>query len=245
LAFASRHRKTHDKPYACLLCGKAFGLKTDCERHAATHGRGKLKCGFPGCKFKGTKRKDYFRKHIQQIHQIAKDTSAEENNRASYEEATPKVNLADENQKDFDLLEAAREGDNDKMRDLISKYSNVSGTGLNGGDSHGQTLLHLAAKSGHENLGSTLIEFGADINARSSSGETPLFTAIKAGNENFVKLLVQNGTEMYALSKNSSRLSALAMAAKYRHEHIVKLLLPSSKDTHPKTKILPVSQPCF
>lgn len=35
--YDSRHRKTHDKPYHCVLCPKGFALRNDLDRHRRTH----------------------------------------------------------------------------------------------------------------------------------------------------------------------------------------------------------------
>jgi len=172
---------------------------------------------------------------MQHKHQSEDDTSAEKELRAYYEEATREVKVTNENQRDFDLLEAAREGDDDRIRELLSQSSNASRANSSGGTtSHGRTLLHLAAKAGYESFARILIEDGADIEIKSSTGETPFFTAVKAGHENIVKLLLQNGDDVHAISNKSTGISALSMAVKYRHKAVVNLLLEHGAIQEPR-----------
>lgn len=58
------------------------------------------------------------------------------------------------------------------------------------------TMLHMAARCGHESIVAELIRFGADVNARDERQHTPLKEAMRRGKRNVVELLLQHGAEV-------------------------------------------------
>jgi hypothetical protein len=83
----SRHLKRHERIHKCSICDKSFGLKMDRDRHRLTHSTNtyKFMCKFPGCKFKGTPRKDYLLKHMHTRHEISTDPASKKSiQRTSY-----------------------------------------------------------------------------------------------------------------------------------------------------------------
>jgi ankyrin repeat protein len=181
----------------------------------------RFECNFPGCPFKGTNRKDYLLKHMSRDH---RNSQPEKVLRERYEDvirrATPPT---DENQRDFDLLEASRAGDERKIRELVAQLPSTSNS-----ETHSQrrTMLHLAAHEGHETLTRVLLARGADTNERSSSGETAFFMAIKAGHTAIVRLFLDKGVSVNEMSEGENLgLSPLAMAAKDGHVEVVKVLI--------------------
>ncbi|XP_065904061.1 26S proteasome non-ATPase regulatory subunit 10-like [Dysidea avara] len=59
------------------------------------------------------------------------------------------------------------------------------------------TPLHVAVRSGKEEIVKFLIEKGANVNAR-SLGSTPLHVAVTNGREEIVKFLIEKGTNVNA-----------------------------------------------
>lgn len=194
-----------------------------------------FQCRFPGCNFKGTNRKDYLWKHLKQ-HQ-GNDPASVKELRKYFEDETRDAKTPKENEKHFEVLEAAKEGDQDKLRDLLLSID-VKST------AQGRSVVHQAARDGLEDAMKILIENGANLHERSSSGETPFFLAIKSGHEAIVKLLLDNGESPHARSNGSTGVAAISMAIRHKHEAVLKVLLdygavnvPSSGETYKKTAL--------
>ncbi|KAL2011178.1 hypothetical protein VTN00DRAFT_3896 [Thermoascus crustaceus] len=73
----NRHRKTHDKPYRCVLCPKGFALRSDLDRHRRTnllwHLKPRYTCPYAyanaNTRHRGLfRRKDIFLLHIEKCH---------------------------------------------------------------------------------------------------------------------------------------------------------------------------------
>jgi hypothetical protein len=75
-----------------------------------------------------------------------------------------------------ELVEAARAGDFERVKALLSNHSQLASFR----DASGATALHYAALGGHRRIAEFLIESGADINARDGEfGATPAGWAIE------------------------------------------------------------------
>lgn len=61
------------------------------------------------------------------------------------------------------------------------------------GDSHRNTILHLAAGTNDHRTAEVCLQNGADIDARNSDNETPLHVATVKGNLQMVQVLVKKG----------------------------------------------------
>jgi len=171
---------------------------------------------FPRCNFRGTNRKDYLWKHLKRHKE--NDPAVEKILRKYFEDETRDAKVPGENQKHFEILEAAKEGDQEKMRDLLLNIDIKS-------KEQGRSVVHQAARDGLEGVMKTLIENGAEMQKRSSSGETPFFLAIKSGHEAIVKLLLDNGQSAHARSNGSTGIAAISMAIRHKHEAVLKILL--------------------
>ena len=89
------------------------------------------------------------------------------------------------------LHEAARDGDIELVKSLISKGADVNAmSGRWGG-----TPLHLASSFGHRDVVEFLIASGTDVNAKNKYGRTPLHDAIGRGQTETVELLRKHGAE--------------------------------------------------
>ncbi|WP_263415443.1 ankyrin repeat domain-containing protein [Terriglobus albidus] len=75
-----------------------------------------------------------------------------------------------------DLLEAAKRGDEDEVRTIVSHHPEL----LHQRDERGATVLHHAAFGGHHAIAEFLVHQGAEINARDAEfGATPAGWAIE------------------------------------------------------------------
>ncbi|KAH9027852.1 ankyrin repeat-containing domain protein [Lactarius hengduanensis] len=79
-----------------------------------------------------------------------------------------------------------------EVAQLLLKY----GADINSPDLSGETLLHLASKSGDKKTARQLLERGANIHARNGEGKTPLqVVALGEKYQDTVQLLLQYGAE--------------------------------------------------
>ncbi|KIX00054.1 uncharacterized protein Z518_10981 [Rhinocladiella mackenziei CBS 650.93] len=103
-------------------------------------------------------------------------------------------------------------------------------------DRAGQTLLHLAADTGIEEMVSILISLGADVNAQNIRGDTSLHIAAASETPNpaVIRLLVNSGADMearnypgnsYGIYRIPHDASALHLAAYTSNLEIVEALL--------------------
>jgi len=260
----SRHRKFHDKPYSCSLCDKKFGLKTDLGRHRHTHRNDEtqrnFRCRFPGCKFRGTSRKDYLWVHLQKKHQdIQQHTSSSKPLREYYEEFAREGQTL-QHELNLELLEAASTGSAEKVSDLLSRNADTctkdsrkrtplhlaaaanheavvkvlcdQGANTNVTDSSMQTPLHLAAAANYGSIVSLLCDHGADTNVTDSSmGETALMKAVVGGGENVVERLIESGADVNWGADRSTG-TALYLATYHGNESIVRVLLENGADAN-------------
>jgi ankyrin repeat protein len=157
-----------------------------------------------------------------------------------YEEAIRDSKSLKENEHDFELLKAVREGDDKKIREVLGQNSNVFnakiGDGTTGTESGVRrwTALHLAARGGHEILAKILLERGADIDEESSTGETALFMAVKAGHGAVAKLLLEGGASVQ--EKSGQGRTAPHVAARRGHDALARMLLENGANIHEKSR---------
>jgi ankyrin repeat protein len=86
------------------------------------------------------------------------------------------------------LIEAAKEGDLERVKALIAAGANV-----NAKKNYGETALMYTAMLGHTEITQLLIKKGADVNAKTKDGETALSLAKEQGHDEIVKLLIDAG----------------------------------------------------
>jgi len=86
------------------------------------------------------------------------------------------------------LIDAAKKGDIEAVKQHLA-----AGTDVNGKGELGLTVLHNAAAAGHKEITQLLIAKGADVNAKGASGRTPLdFVLIKKiNNSNEITALLR------------------------------------------------------
>ena len=118
-------------------------------------------------------------------------------------------------QKGLVLLEAAKNGDSTKVRELI-------GTGVSPEVeySNGETALILAAKNGYLVIVKDLVEKGANVNVKSYYGYTAPMYMADLGSLKLLKLMVEHGANL-----NSDAGKLLVIAARKNHLLIMNYLL--------------------
>ena len=108
------------------------------------------------------------------------------------------------------LIEAARAGDADLVRELVAE-----GTLPGVATPAGWTPLHYAALHGHENVVALLLEQGAAADARHSRGWTPLHRAAEHGSIEIARMLIERGAPVDAQANGRSPLTV----ALSKHHH--------------------------
>jgi len=161
-----------------------------------------------------------------------------------------------------ELIEAARAGNVDKIRNLVSSgispdasdvpYRNpllmavienkeeaVNTLIQLGADVNktisglgGGTVLHTAAARNLPNIVKMLLDAGADINKEDNDGRTPLITAISLDNIDMVKFLIANGADINMINRNNE--TPLYIAAIQSKTKVIKLLFSQPSFQNPK-----------
>lgn len=123
-----------------------------------------------------------------------------------------------------DLWRAAKQGNSDKVLQLLNK-----GVDINATYRKGFTALHIAARKGHTRVISILLKAKADINVREDRGATPLFLAAKYGYKEAVQLLLSKGAKRDI--ETVAGHTPLEAADKYENSNISYILDNSSNGT--------------
>ncbi len=89
-------------------------------------------------------------------------------------------------------------------------------------NSHGATLLHLAALNGNLPMVRLLLDRGADPNARQEQGATPLHLAAHEGHAGIVRLLLERGADPTLRHKGGE--TPLQVARRRGKTEVVKIL---------------------
>jgi uncharacterized protein len=148
------------------------------------------------------------------------------------------------------LIEAAKAGDEPRVRAIVAEHPGVVVQRLPSGESP----LMAAMYRGHRQVAAALVELGAEVdvfaaaalgdiagltralsqpgavNAFAYDGWTPLHLAAFFGQLEAVTLLVDAGADLQAMSRNSLENSPLHAATAGRHERIAILLLERGGD---------------
>ena len=109
-----------------------------------------------------------------------------------------------------DLHKAAREGDADRVRELLDAGADVNVRNssnavklLRGGTPLQWTSLHYAAYYGHLEIAEILISRGADLDADDPYYSTPLYLAAEQGYPEVVEFLISKGAKVNVKSSRS------------------------------------------
>jgi len=79
----------------------------------------------------------------------------------------------------------------ESIQNLLSKGTQVTQV-----DSDGNSLLHIAARRGEENIFELLLSHGGDVHAVNKYKMTPLHYAAIGGNEKIARILIDNGADV-------------------------------------------------
>ncbi|MDB5100762.1 MAG: hypothetical protein JWM80_5183 [Cyanobacteria bacterium RYN_339] len=149
---------------------------------------------------------------------------------------TPQAARADTN---YDLIQAAYNGNPARVAQLVSKGANV-----NARDDYGYTPLMWAAQQGHNITSEALIKKGAEVDAQDKQGHTALLIATVKGHENVVRVLLKYKADPNIKAQNG--VSALEYARIYKLNTLRKLMesaLANPQATRPTPKPMPVATP--
>ncbi len=118
---------------------------------------------------------------------------------------------------DKELLNAAKSGDLDKVKECIKR-----GAYINTKSSNGRTSLHWAAFEGCLPGVEYLIKEVDDINAKDNTSRTPLHYAARNGHLDVVKYLIEEGADFEVKDKDDK--TPLDLASWKKHNDVVKYL---------------------
>ncbi len=102
------------------------------------------------------------------------------------------------------------------------------------------SLLRVAVQRQFEDLGSMMLQIGADVNLQNHSGRTPLMIAAWLKFHDsllFMRLLLQHGADVNKVARNNS--SALREAAARGNADAVILLLENGADVNGGSGVQP------
>uniref|UniRef100_A0AAV2K4Z3 Uncharacterized protein n=1 Tax=Knipowitschia caucasica TaxID=637954 RepID=A0AAV2K4Z3_KNICA len=126
------------------------------------------------------------------------------------------------------LLEAARKGHDDEVRNLMANGAPFTTDWL------GTSPLHLAAQHGHYSTADVLLRAGVSRDARTKVDRTPLHMAASEGHAVIVELLVRSGADINA--KDMLKMTALHWAAQHGHQSVAETLIKHGADVHSLSK---------
>ena len=123
------------------------------------------------------------------------------------------------------LVKAAKEGDTEEVRNLLSNGADVSAS-----DMDGATALMRAAWGGYKDVFELLVDNGADVNAKDLAGRCILLIAANQGHTDIVQMLLDRNADVNAEDKIGN--TPLMEAADEGHINIVKALLAGGADVN-------------
>ncbi|XP_037651714.1 GA-binding protein subunit beta-2a [Sebastes umbrosus] len=126
------------------------------------------------------------------------------------------------------LLEAARKGQDDEVRNLMANGAPFTTDWL------GTSPLHLAAQHGHYSTADVLLRAGVSRDARTKVDRTPLHMAAAEGHTVIVELLVRSGADINA--KDMLKMTALHWSAQHGHHGVAETLIKHGADVHALSK---------
>jgi hypothetical protein len=138
------------------------------------------------------------------------------------------------------LLDAANQGDLQRVRDLLSNGADVNATD----GKEGPALVAAAWRSagGKLDVVKLLMAKGADVNAKTNKGTTALYVAATLNYRDLAKLLLDKGADVNYRGNASDRslhdgdrVTALMGAAAMGNPYVAKLLLDRGADVNART----------
>src|SRR5262249_22326328 len=103
----------------------------------------------------------------------------------------PAAGIAQQRNINFDLLVAARAGEEGAVRTLLDQGANPDSR-----DRVGDTALNIAARTGRTALARLLVERGADVDLANLARVTPLMSAAFDGHVEIMKILLERKADV-------------------------------------------------
>jgi len=121
------------------------------------------------------------------------------------------------------LIAVAEDGPEETTHSLLQRGANVKEV-----NDKGHTALHLAAKSGRNQIVSLLHEKGCPLDERDYRGRTPLHFAASEGHPEITKILLDKGANVNA--KTQAGTTALHWVAVLGNQKLAKVLIDAGAD---------------
>ncbi|XP_043470528.1 GA-binding protein subunit beta-2-like [Leptopilina heterotoma] len=126
------------------------------------------------------------------------------------------------------LLECARNGATDLVRDLMCRGAPFTTDGL------GTSALHLAAQKNHTETAEVLLRAGISRDARTKVDRTPLHLAAYEGHHQMAQLLLKYGADVD--SRDMLKMTPLHWAVEKQNLEVIHVLLDNGADTNANSK---------
>lgn len=126
------------------------------------------------------------------------------------------------------LLEAAKRGETDEVRTLMSNGAPFTTDWL------GTSPLHFATQYGHHDTAEVLLRAGISRDARTKVDRTPLHVAAQEGHNDIVELLIQHAADIDA--KDMLKMTPLHWASEKGHRPVLETLIRHGADINCENK---------
>lgn len=106
--------------------------------------------------------------------------------------------------KDYRLHTWCKEGNYEKIEELIRTCEDLAVRLLCPRGTSGYTPLHEAVSKGHSKISELLLQHGGEVNCRASNGYTPLHLAASSGYMECVRVLLKYNADISAIDESGS-----------------------------------------
>ena len=130
---------------------------------------------------------------------------------------------------ELDIWDSLKHNNNKRIKEIIAKNSNI----INIQNDRGNTIAHIAAKSGNYNLIKFLVSRKTNINVVNKDGDMPSHLSIKNNHNKIAKYLIFNGADV--TTSNQEGINIFNWVATKGYSNILKFLL-DKKEISPNTK---------
>lgn len=172
---------------------------------------------------------------------VVSDTRASAQSKAR---RRPAAGLRNKSQQVADLINAAANGDLEKVVEILNKGVNVNATfPRDTSELSGMTALMVASSRGYSNTVAELIKHGANVNLKRYTGETALMFAAFNGDANIIKALVSAGADpnVQVVSFHAGEITPLISVINSNREdgvEVASVLISAKAQINPTGKFL-------
>ena len=132
---------------------------------------------------------------------------------------------------------AAKRGDIESLKVLLSSSSNILAANINSGDKEGKTPLHIAASSQDYEVSELLLKNGADTSKMDFRGLSPLHYSVILNDKKMISILLTNKANINILP--SSGITPLMLAINQHFYDLVLLFLDNGADPNIHNNLSP------